>query len=125
MAGNSAGLPYILHMEKTLITLPTISWQMLTEVLGTPRWATTLKQYFIAGRMDEEGRIAIPKYPTQPVTPDIDLAWKQASFAFEFSAKEIEVIKVCIKFYIGQGAFPANQYAMALLLAFEVEPSSD
>jgi hypothetical protein len=107
-------------MEKTLITLPTFSWQMLKEVLVSPGWATTPPDIFIAGRIDEEERIAVPPYPPQPVSPEIDLAWKQAPYIFGFTAKEMAVIKTCIEFNLGRGSFFANQYSAALLRAFGV-----
>jgi hypothetical protein len=107
-------------MENTNISLPTFSWKMLQEVLGSPGWATTPPAIFTAGRMDEEKRIAIPPYPPQPVTPEVDLAWKQVPFSFKFTTKEIEVIKTCIVFNVGRGAFFANKYTAALLNAFGV-----
>jgi hypothetical protein len=107
-------------MEKTNIILPTFSWQMLKEIIVSAGWATSPPAIFIAGRLDEEGRIEIPPYPPQPVTPQEDLAWKQVPFTFGFTPKEIEVIKTCIVFNVSRGAFFANKYTAALLNAFGV-----
>ena len=98
------------------ITLPNFSWKTLNDLITGIPWATTPKEFLIAGRIDVDGKIKLPDAPT-PLTPE----WKNQETTLEFSKPEVEVCAKCLQVLAPKGILFVNKYSHALFKAFEIK----
>lgn len=114
-------------METRKITLPAISWQILIECLNSGSgWATTPKDIYIAGKMDEDNIINLPPQPAKkpPIKEEWD-AWNVIPIDVTLTQNQFAVCKKSIEVAVKKGIIFATKYASKLLLVFLGEPKDD
>lgn len=102
------------------VKLPAIAWKMIRDLLNAPGWATTPKDIFVAGKMDDEGTIGLPHEP-EKLTSETDEAWCSTPVEIEISENQREAIKKCLLAHVSRGAIGANKWSWMALREFAPE----
>lgn len=102
------------------ITLPAIAWQIILMMLQQPGWASTPRDIFVAGHLDE--KLVLPAKPKPEkdgkLDPKKDAAWCAKPVKFELMGKEIDVIAKCVKKAIEATNVGAGRTAKQIVEAF-------
>lgn len=101
------------------VVLPALCWRALKQCLNAPGWATTPRDYRVAGNLDGDDRIQVSDEPSK------DRAEEEKELSVVFSKKEFEVIGKALDFFVTRGALSPNKWTVRLLTTFEVEGMTD
>ena len=111
--------PATTHYELSVASIA-----ILTEILPTPTWyKEEAKQATLIGRA-YSANDALPDVPTRPVPKEkeskesfearIDV-WANPILEFDWTDKQKDAVKVCVRYYLKQGSFTVTEHTVALL----------